>query len=167
MRNTLVPPTNSLDHHDEAHEESTEVTAPVTRQPTVNSLVATGGSLSLVPTTSVAAQIDNLTTIPTSISATNNSRNVRQRVGSSFTNNTTGHGIMGSNIGSLPMIVEMLNRQNRAFMRRPFREVHSDYQLAKTSLTNARAEDDDASISFYQVACRNLEEELKSFDETN
>ncbi len=38
------------------------------------------------------------------------------------------------------MIVEMLNRQNRAFMRRPFREVHSDYLLAKSSLAQAKAE---------------------------
>ena len=75
--------------------------------------------------------------------------------------------MMGSNICSLPMIVEMLNRQNRAFMRRPFREVHSDYQLAKSSLAQAKAENDEASISFYQVACHNLEVELKSFEEAH
>jgi hypothetical protein len=45
--------------------------------------------------------------------------------------------------------------------------VHSDYQIAKTSLANAKKENDDTSISFYQVACRNLEEELMSFEETN
>ena len=160
MRNTLVPPANSLDYHDESHEESTEVTVPVSRQPAVNSLVATGSSLSLVPTSAVAPP----TITPAPISATNNARNVCQRVGPSYHNDNAGHGMMGSNIGSLPMIVEMLNRQNHAFMRRPFREVHSDYQLAKSSLAQAKAENDEASISFYQVACRNLEEELKSFE---
>ncbi len=75
--------------------------------------------------------------------------------------------MMGSSIGSLPMILEMMNRQNRAFMHRSFRDVHSDYQLAKSSLATAKAENDQASISFYQVACRNLEDELKAFEEAN
>ncbi len=68
-------------------------------------------------------------------------------------------------MGSLLMIIDMMNKQNRAFMRRPFREVHSDYQLAKSALANARNENDQASISFYQIACHNLEEELKSFEQ--
>ena len=163
MRNTLVPPANSLDYRDESHEEATEVTAPVNRLPAVNSLVATGGSLTLVPTTAGPAPIGNATIIPPSVSATNG-RNVRQRVGSSFTNDCGGLGIMGSNMGSLPLIIDMMNKQNRVFMRRSFRDVHSDYQLAKSALATAKAENDDGSISFYQVACHKLEEELKSFE---
>jgi len=77
MRNTLLPPANSLDHCDDGDEEATEATAPVSRLPAVNSLVATGGSLTLVPTTAGPAPIGNATIIPPSVSATNG-RNVRQ-----------------------------------------------------------------------------------------
>ncbi len=39
---------------------------------------------------------------PTSISATNNGRNVRQRLGSSYHNDNAGHVMMGSTIGTFP-----------------------------------------------------------------
>jgi len=55
MRNTLVPPANSLDHRDGNSELVTETTAPVTNH-TANSLVATGGTLSLVPTSVVTCE---------------------------------------------------------------------------------------------------------------
>jgi hypothetical protein len=69
-------------------------------------------------------------------------------------NDGTALGIMGSYMGSLPLIVEMVNKH----------DVHTDYQLAKSAVANANAENDDASISFCQIACHNLEEELKSFE---
>ncbi len=138
------------------------MTAPVNHNPAVNSLVATGGTLSLVPTTAVAAPGVNVTAVPATVSSTNKGRNVHQRVGNS--NDGTALGIMGSNMGSLPLVVEMMNKQTLAFMRQPFCDVHTDYQIAKSALANAKSENDDASISFDQTACCNLEEELKSFD---
>ena len=164
MRNTLLPPANSLDHCDDGDEEATEATAPVSRHSATNSLVATGGTLSLVATNVVDTPGGTVMNVPVTAATTNNGRNVRQRVGSSFNNDGGGHGIMGSGIGSLPMILEMMNKQNRAFMRHSFRDVHSDYQLAKSSLATAKTEMDQASISFYEVACRNLEDELKSYE---
>ncbi len=143
---------------------ATEVTAPINNHPAVNSIVSTGGTLSLVPTTKLAAPGVNVA-VPVTVTASNNRRNVRQRVANS--NDGMALGIMGSNMGSLPLIVEMMNKQTRAFMRRSFRDVHNNYQLAKSALANAKAENDDASISFYPIACRNLEEELRSFEENN
>ncbi len=81
-------------------------------------------------------------------------------MGCSFCNDGGGLGIMGSNKGSLP-------KQNCAFMCRSHNDVHSDYQLAKSGLATAKAESDEDSISSYRVACHNLEEELKSFEETD
>jgi hypothetical protein len=115
MRNTLLPPANSLDHRDGINEEATEVTAPVNHHPAVNSSVATGGTLSLVPTTAMAAPGVNVAAVPATVSLTNNGRNVRQRVGNS--SDGMALGIMGSNMGSLPFVVEMMNKQTRAFMR--------------------------------------------------
>jgi hypothetical protein len=45
-----------------------------------------------------------------------------------------------------------------------FRDIHSDYQLTEASLATAKAENDQASISFYKVACHNLEEKLKAYE---
>jgi hypothetical protein len=95
-------------------------------------------------------------------SASTNVRNVRQHV-CSTSNDAAGIGIMGSSIGTLPAIMEMMNKQNRALMRRSFREVHFYYQLAKSALDNARIENDLDSISFYEIACCNLKDEMKSF----
>jgi hypothetical protein len=48
-------------------------------------------------------------------------------------------------------------------MRCLFREVHSDYQLAKSVFANAKNKNEKGSISFYQIVCCNLEQEMKSF----
>jgi hypothetical protein len=42
-------------------------------------------------------------------------------------------------------------------------EVNNDYKLSKTELATARAQSDEGSIAFYELACQNLKEELKSF----
>ncbi len=41
-------------------------------------------------------------------------------------------------------------------------EVNNDYKLSKAELAAARAENDQGSIAIYELACHNLEEELKS-----
>lgn len=53
---------------------------------------------------------------------------------------------MGSNMCSLPMIIGTMNKQNRSFMQRPFRDVPSVYQLAKSALANAKTENNQTSI---------------------
>jgi hypothetical protein len=162
MRNTLVPPANSLDHGDGNSEQVTEATAPVTHHVAVKSLVASGGTLSLVPTNVVTTPGGHVRNVPIAALALTNARNVRQHVGS-IGNDAAGIGIMGSSLSSLPVIIEMMSKQNHALMRRSFRKVHSDYQLAKSALANTKNENDQGSISFYQIACCNLEEEMKSF----
>ncbi len=127
--------------------------------------MATGGTLSLVPATTLVALGVKVAAVPITVTSSNNGRNVRQKVANC--NDGMALGIVGSNMGSLLLIVEMMNNQTRTFMRQSFRDVHNDYQLAKSALANAKAENDDASISFYQVSCCNLEEELRSFEENN
>jgi hypothetical protein len=70
---------------------------------------------------------------------------------------------MGTGLGDLPALLDMMNKNTRAMMRRSFIEVNNDYKLSKAELATARAENDEGSISFYEIACRNLEEELKSY----
>ncbi len=129
--------------------------------------MASDSTLSLVATNVVATPGSTVLNVPTAASTTYNARNVRQKVGLSFSTDSAGHGFMESSIGSLPMILEMTNRQNHFFMCRSFCDLHSDYQLAKTSLATAKAENDQASISFYRGACCNLEKDLKAFEEAN
>jgi hypothetical protein len=89
--------------------------------------MATGGTLSLVAKNVVDTPGGTVLNVPAAASSTNNIRNVRQRVDSSFSNDGGGQGIMGLSIGSLPMNLEMMNKQNRAFMHLSFLDVHSDY----------------------------------------
>jgi hypothetical protein len=42
-----------------------------------------------------------------------------------------------------------------------FLEVNNNYKLSKAELATARAENDEASIAFYELACKNVEDELK------
>lgn len=163
MRNTLVPPSNSLDHRDGNSELVTETTAPVTNHATANSLVATGGTLSLVPTSGVTTPGGHVRSVPNVASMTANARNVRQRI-RSVSHDVGGIGIMGSSVSSLPAIMDMMHKQNQALLRRSFREVHSDYQLAKAALAKATSENDQGSITFYRIACRNIEEEMRAFE---
>jgi len=57
----------------------------------------------------------------------------------------------------------MMQKNTRAMVRRSFMEINNEYKLSKAELATARVENDEGSISFYELACRNLEEELKSY----
>ncbi len=76
MLSTLLPPTNSLDNYDDSNEEAAEATVPITCHSAANSLVATGGTLSLIATNAVAIPDGNMMNVPTAASTTNNARNV-------------------------------------------------------------------------------------------
>ncbi len=70
---------------------------------------------------------------------------------------------MGTGLGDLPVFLDMMNKNTRQLMRRSFIEVNKDYKLSKSELATARAQNDEGGIAFYELACHNLEEELKSF----
>jgi hypothetical protein len=164
MRNTLVPPASILNHRDGNSELVTETTAPFTNHATANSLVATGGTLSLVPTSLVTTPGGHVRNVPNVALTTANERNVRQRI-RSVSHDVGGIGIMGSSVSSLPAIMDMLHKQNQALLRCSFHEVHSDYQLAKAALTKTTSENDQGSITFYRIACCNMEEEMRAFED--
>ncbi len=69
---------------------------------------------------------------------------------------------MGTGLGDLPVLLDMMNKNTRSLIRRPFFYLNNDYKLSKAELVTARAENDEASIAFYELACKNLEDELKS-----
>ncbi len=70
---------------------------------------------------------------------------------------------MGTGLGDLPVLLEMMQKNTRAMMRQSFTEINNEYKLSKAELATARSENDEGSISFYELACRNLEEELRSY----
>jgi len=166
VRNTLVPPANSLDHRDGNSELVTETIAPVTNHATANSLVATGGTLSLVPTSVVTTPGGHVRNVPNVALTTANARNVHQRI-RSLGHDVGGIGIMGSSVNSLPVILDMLHKQNQVILCHSFCKVHSNYQLAKAALAKATSENDQGSIYFYRIACRNMEEEMKAFEDAS
>jgi hypothetical protein len=95
---------------------------------------------------------------------TNIIRNVRPRLATtSNVSNGNARGVMRTGLGDLPVLLEMMQKNTRAMMRRSFTEINNEYKLSKAELATARAENDEGGISFYELACRNLEEELKSY----
>jgi hypothetical protein len=60
-------------------------------------------------------------------------------------------------------VLDMMNRNTRQLMRRSFMKINKEYKLSKAELAAAKAENDEGSIAFYEIACCNLEEELKSY----
>ncbi len=125
------------------------VEAPVVHHPRANTVVAPGGTIAVIP---AATATD-----------ANNTRNVRQRVAAPSNGNGNARGVMGTGLGDLPVLLDMMNRNTRQLMRRSFMEINKEYKLSKAELATAKAEKDEGSIAFYEIACRNLEEELKSY----
>jgi hypothetical protein len=161
MQNTLVTPAEALGNSNEMVEmrpemitavatATTATDAPVVRHPRANTIVAPGGTVTVVPAATATGS--------------NVVRNVRPRLTTpSNGSNGNARGVMGTGLGDLPALLDMMNKNTRAMMRRSFIEVNNDYKLSKAELATARAENDEGSISFYEIACRNLEEELKSY----
>ncbi len=70
---------------------------------------------------------------------------------------------MGTILADIPVFMDMMNKNTRALVRRSFMEINNDYKFSKSELTTARAQNNEGSIAFYELACHNLEEELKFF----
>ncbi len=150
MQNTILPPPEPLGAEDGATELRTEV-APVRNNnnlPSVNSSVVAGGTLTLVP---VSTNNNN-----------NNERHVRRRVSNpaSISNGS----VAGRSFGDISSLMEMMNNNTKAILRRPFAEVQRDYEAAMASLDTARSQDDDSRVMFYELAVHNLFKELQSMD---
>lgn len=47
-------------------------------------------------------------------------------------------------------------------LHQSFHDVQADYESSFASLDRARSDNDDARVSFYEMACRNLLEELRA-----
>ncbi len=150
MQNTILPPPEPLGAEDSAKELRTEVaTTRTSNIPSVNSSVAAGGTLTLIP---VLTSNNN-----------NNERSVRHRVTNTASNNNAGSAAAHS-FGDISVLLEMMNNNTKAMLRRPFAEVQRDYEAAMLSLQKAKDEDDASRVMFYEIAVCNLFKELQSLD---
>ena len=105
-----------------------------------------------------------MTLIPVSTSNNNNNeRSVRRHATNGATNNNAGNAAARS-FGDISVLLEMMNNNTKAMLRRPFAEVQRDYEAAMLSLQKAKDEDDASRVMFYEIAVRNLFKELQSLD---
>jgi hypothetical protein len=120
MQITLVTPADSFVNitSDEVAAERTETVkmvameAPVVRHPRANTIVAPGGTVTVVPA-SIAT-------------GTNSTRNVHPRLATSNVSNGNARGVMGTGIGDLPVLLEMMQKNTHAMMRRSFTEINNE-----------------------------------------
>jgi len=148
MHNTILPPPEPLGAEDAVTELRSEVgSGRNNNAPSVNSSIASGGTLTL---------------IPVSTSTSNNDRNVRRRVANVPSNNNI-NGAARS-IGDISSIVEMMNQNTRAMFRRPLAEVQRDYESSMLALERAKGDNNDSRVMFYELAVCNLFEELQLLD---
>jgi hypothetical protein len=149
MQNTILPPPEPLGAEDAATEIRTEV-APARNNnlPSVNSSVAPGGTLTLMP---VSKNSNN-----------NNEQHVRRRV-SNPASVGNGNGAARS-FGDISSLMELMNNNTRAILCRPFAEVQRDYEATMVSLERAKDDNDDSRAMFYELAVHNLCKELQSMD---
>jgi hypothetical protein len=149
MQNTILPPPEPLGAEDATTELRTEVAQVKNNNlPSVNSSVVTGGTLTLVPVTTT--------------NNNNNERHVRRRVSNPASINNGN--VASRSFGDISSLMEMMNNNTKAILRRPFAEVQRDYEAALVSLDTARSQDDDSRVMFYELAVRNLFKELQSMD---
>jgi hypothetical protein len=147
MQQTILPPPEPLGSENVTTELRTEV-APARRNnhASLNSSVAPGGTLTVEPITA---------------SGNNSSRNVRRRISCAATTTTSGSGGLGRSISDFSSLVDLLNMNTRTLMQRPFRDIESDYERSVAALEKARTEGNEHKERFYEVAVRNLFEELQ------
>ncbi len=155
MQNTILPPPEPLGAENAVAELRTEVASSrTTTVPSVNSSVAAGSTLTLIPVSTSNNNNNN--------NNNNNERSVRHRV-SNVASGNIGSGA-GHSFGDISSLLEMMNNNTRAILRRPFAEVQRDYEAAMASLDKAKDEDDDSRVMFYEIVVRNLFKELQSMD---
>jgi hypothetical protein len=59
---------------------------------------------------------------------------------------------MGTGLGDLPILLDMMNKNICGVMRHSFMEVNNDYKLPKSELATARAQNYEGGIAFYELA---------------
>ncbi len=64
-------------------------------------------------------------------------------------------------LGDISSLMEIMNRNTRVMLRRPFGKVQRDY---KASLQSAKDDNNESRIMFYEMALCNLFKELQSMD---
>ncbi len=152
MQNTILPPLEPLGAENVVAELQTEM-APsrTTNIPPVNSGVAGGSTLTLIP---VSTSKNN---------HNNNERSLRCYVTNAASTNT-GSGAAGS-FGDILSLLEMMNNNTKAMLLRPIAEVQRDYKAAMASLQRAKDDNDDSRVMFSEIAVCNLFKEIQSMDE--
>ena len=149
MQNTILPPPEPLGPENSSAELRSEVASSKSNSiPSVNTSVAPGGTLTLVP---VSTSTNN-----------NNERNVRRRV--SNTPSSTSLSGPAHSIGDLSSLVEMIRQNTKVMLRRSFAEVQRDYESSLLSLDKAKEDNDEARVMFYELAVHNLFKELQGMD---
>ena len=147
MQRTILPPPEPLGSENATTELRTKV-APARRNnhASLNSSIAPGGTLTVDPITA---------------SGNNSSRNVRRRISRAATTTTSGSGGLRRSVSDFSSLVDLLNMNTRTLKQRPFRDIESDYERSIANLEKARAEGNEQKERFYEVAVRNLFEELQ------
>ena len=150
MQSTILPPPEPLGAEDATTELHSEVssTGRNNNYPSVSSSVVPGGTLTLVP---VSTSTNN-----------NNERHVKRRVSSMNCNNNSSK--RNRSFGDISSLVEVMNQNTRAILRRPFAEVQRDYEASMLALERAKEGNDDSRVMFYELAVRNLFKELQAMD---
>ncbi len=153
MQNTILPPPEPLGADNAVTELRTEVaTSRTSNVPSINSSVAAGGTLTLIPVSTSNNNNNN-----------NNERSVRRCVTNAASTNI-GNAAARS-FGDILSLLEIMNNNTKAILRRPFAEVQRDYEAAMVLLEKAKDDDDDSRVMFYEIAVCNLFKELQSMDE--
>jgi len=151
---TLLQPSQALGSSDQDPNLLTEHSSSSARHPSAKSLVASGGTITLVPINSRDSRNNNARRA-TSVSP------VPVDSGASATGNGgTARGVNGSSLAQMPDFVSAMNTNLRILMKRSFREINADYEAAANGLTMAERAGDRRRINFYENACKALQDEL-------
>jgi hypothetical protein len=132
MQNTILPNVEPLGAEYATTEQHSEVATQGNNNvlPSVNSSTAPGGTLTLSAIPTATGRNNERNAIPTAIGS-NNERNVRRRVSSGEQRNNSGSARSVCEVSSL---VEMMQQNTRALLRRTFAEVQRDYESSMISL---------------------------------
>jgi hypothetical protein len=132
MQNTILPNVEPLGAENATTEQRSEVATQRNNNvlASVNSSVAPGGTLTLSAIPTATARNNERNAIPTAIGS-NNERSVRRRVSSGERRNNSGSARSVCEVSSL---VEMMQQNTRALLRRTFAEVQRDYESSMISL---------------------------------
>jgi hypothetical protein len=165
--NTLLPPPESLGAENAMSELHREVLGSSRSHPAINSVVAPSGTISVTPVTALGG-VNNLATTTMAIqpiaavaASSSIARNVRHQTTNHTTSDNDCFGCNGA-LCDLSSLFDMMQRNNCILLQQSYHKIQADYESPLASLNRARSDNDNAHMSFYKMAYRNLLEELRS-----